>query len=133
MIVYNYTALKNNDTKIYNIGGKQLSGGISITFLKVTGPVALAIIGLGYAISLALHINFINPLDPTFNKYFTGIFLIVGIGIGLAMWYVQFAGYRLYEYLLAYLRPKKVYTNRFRLEEYKFTNIKIKAIVKNLF
>lgn len=132
MIIYNYTALKNNDTKIYNIGGKQLSGGISITFLKITAPVALVIIGIGYLISLALNFDFINPLAPNFHKYYTGGFLIVGIGTGLAMWYVQFAGYRLYQYLLAYIRPKKVYTNRFRLEEYKLTNIKIKSIIKNL-
>ena len=49
------------------------------------------------------------------------------------MWYIQFAGYRLYQYLLAYIKPKKVYSNDFRLREYKFSNIKIKGMFKSLF
>lgn len=133
MILYNYSSLKKRDTKIYDVGGYKMAGGFSVEFLKVTGPVALIIIAIGFVLSLVFGISFFNPFDETFQLWYTLTFLIVGIAVGCGMWYIQFAGYRLYQYLLAYIKPKKVYSNDFRLREYKFSNIKIKGMFKSLF
>lgn len=133
MILYNYSSLKKRDTKIYDVGGYKMAGGFSVEFLKVTGPVALIIIAIGFVLSLVFGINFFNPFDETFQLWYTLTFLVVGIAVGCGMWYIQFAGYRLYQYLLAYIKPKKVYSNDFRLREYKFSNIKIKGMFKSLF
>lgn len=133
MILYNYSSLKKRDTKIYDVGGYKMAGGFSVEFLKVTGPVALIIIAIGFVLSLVFGISFFNPFDETFQLWYTLTFLIVGIAVGCGMWYIQFAGYRLYQYLLAYIKPKKVYSNDFKLREYKFSNIKIKGMFKSLF
>lgn len=133
MILYNYSSLKKRDTKIYDVGGYKMAGGFSVEFLKVTGPVALIIIAIGFVLSLVFGISFFNPFDETFQLWYTLTFLVVGIAVGCGMWYIQFAGYRLYQYLLAYIKPKKVYSNDFRLREYKFSNIKIKGMFKSLF
>jgi len=132
MIVYNYSSLRTRETKLYSVGGYNMSGGLSIEFLKVTGPVAVIIIAIGFALSFVFGINFYNPMDPTFKLPYTLTWLILGIAIGCALWFVRFAGYRLYQYLLAYIRPKKAYRSDFKIKEYKFHSIKVKSIVKNI-
>lgn len=132
MVIFNYTSLKNRETKIYSIGGQNFAGGISIEFLKIVGPVALVFIAIGFALSFVLGFNFYNPLAENFHAWYTLLFLGLGIGIGCGLWYIQFAGYRLYQYLAAYFKPKKVYSNDFKVTEYKFNNIKIKSMVKNI-
>lgn len=132
MILYNYSSLRSRDTKIYNIGGYNMAGGLSIEFLKIVAPVTLAIIAVGFILSLFFGISFFNPFSENFVAWYTIIWSGLGIGAGCALWFIQFAGYRLYEYLLAYLKPKKVYSNEFKTTEYKLTNIKIKSIVRNL-
>lgn len=132
MIVFNYSSLQKRDTKIYNIGGYNIAGGFSVEFLKVVGPVALAIILVGLIISIPFGIDFINPLSKNFVAGYTVTWLILGIGIGCGLWYIQFSGYRLYQYLVAYFKPKKVYMNDFRHTECKLTDIKFRAFVKNI-
>jgi len=132
MILYNYSSLQKRDTKIYNVGGYNIAGGFSVEFLKVTGPVALIIVGVGFLLSLVFGISFFNPFAENFVWQYTVLWLALGIGAGCALWYIQFAGYRLYQYLAAYFKPKKVYMNDFKHTEFKLTNIKIKAFVKNI-
>ena len=132
MILYNYTSLQKRDTKIYNVGGYNIAGGMSVEFLKVVGPAAIIGILLGWLISLPFGISFFNPFSPTFNTTFTMVFVCLGIGVGCALWYIQFAGYRLYQYLGAYFKPKKVYMNDFAHSLFILSDIKIKAFVKNL-
>lgn len=132
MILYNYTSLKQRDTKIYNIGGYNLTGGISVNFLTVVGPAFLATVLIGALIGLPFGVNFINPFSAGFHGKYTFIWCALGIGIGCALWYVQFSGYRLYQYLIAYFKPKAVYHNDFKHTRVKFTNVKIDAFVKNI-
>ncbi|MBQ8218160.1 MAG: hypothetical protein IJZ79_02540 [Bacilli bacterium] len=132
MIIYNYSSLQKRDTKIYNVGGYNIAGGFSVEFLKVVGPVALAIIAVGFLLSLPFGISFFNPFSANFVTWYTVLWLILGIGTGCGLWYIQFAGYRLYQYLGAYFKPKKVYMNDFKHSEFHLTDIKIKAFVKNI-
>lgn len=132
MIIYNYSSLQKRDTKIYNIGGYQMAGGFSVEFLKVVAPVAIAIIAVGAILGIPFGVNFINPFSPNFHAWYTIMFLILGIGAGCGLWYIQFAGYRLYQYLAAYFKPKKVYMNDFKHTEFKLTDVKFKAFVKNI-
>lgn len=133
MIVYNYSSLRNRETKIYNIGGYNMAGGLSIEFLKIVAPVVLVILAIGFVLSLFLGISFFNPFSENFVPWYTLTFVGLGVGVGCALWFIKFAGYRLYQYLLAYIRPKKTYRNDFKTKVYVFHNIKANnAIVKNI-
>lgn len=132
MYLFNYTSLKTRDTKIYNIGGTSIAGGLSIEFLKVVGPMAIVGILVGTILGLPFGINFFNPFSENFHAWWTIMWLVLGIGSGLGLWYIQFAGYRLYQYLIAYLKPKKVYMNDWKHTEVQLTTIQINAMVKHL-
>ena len=54
MRLYNYTSLRNREAKIYNVGGYNLAGGMSIEFLKVVGPFA----GIGIILGIVLGLPF---------------------------------------------------------------------------
>lgn len=131
MYLFNYSSLKQRDTKIYDIGGKSISGGLSIDFLKVTAPVAIAIFIVGALLGIPFGISVI-PLTANFKLWWLVIWLALGIGVGLGLWYIQFAGYRLYQYLIAYLKPKKVYMNDWKTTEFHLTDVSIKAMVKKI-
>lgn len=133
MRIYNYSSLKSRDTKIYSVGGHSIAGGFSVEFLKVVAPVALGVMVIGFILGLVFGISFFNPFAENFHLWYTLIFIGLGIGAGCALWYIQFAGYRLYQYLGAYVKPKKVYYNGDnKATEYKMTNIKVKSIVKSI-
>ena len=131
MLLYNYTTLRKRDAKIYNVGGYDIAGGMSVEFLKVVGPFGFIGIVLGCVLGMIFNISFFNPFAERFYWQYTVFWLILGFGSGCILWYVQFAGYRLYQYLSAYLKPKKVYMNDFKHSVFKLSNIKIKTFVKN--
>lgn len=135
MWLYNCSGLYKRDRKLYQIGGYGIAGGFSTAFAKVTVPIAFAIIAFGGILAAFLKINMFNPLGTAWNWKYMVLWLVLGIGIGYAMWAVQFSGYRLYQYLIAYFKPKKVYTNHFdmRKRNFSFTNVKIKATIKQSF
>lgn len=132
MIIYNYSSLQRRETKLYDIGGYKIAGGISVGFIKVVGPVVIASILAGVIISLPFGISFFNPFSENFIMGWTMFWIIFGISIGCALWFIQFSGYRLYQYLAAYFKPKKVYMNTFKKAEVRLTTIKINAFVKNI-
>lgn len=132
MELWNYTSLKTQDTKIYDIGGYKIAGGLSIEFTKIVGPALLVFIALGWGLGAIFGISFWNFLSPNFKLWWTLIWIGAGIGVGCALWYIQFAGYRLYQYLGAYFKPKKVYMNDWKHTEVTLTNIQIKGLVKHL-
>lgn len=132
MILYNYSSLQKRDTKIYNVGGYNIAGGFSVEFLKVVAPVAIGIIAIGAILGIPFGISFFNPFGGHFKPAWTIFWTAIGIGAGCALWYIQFAGYRLYQYLAAYFKPKKVYMNDFKHSEFHLTDIKFKGFVKNI-
>lgn len=132
MTLYNYSSIQNRESKIYNVGGYNISGGFSVEFLKVVGPVVLIFIIAGAILSVILNISFFNPFSDRFIWQYTIFTIAIGIGVGCALWYIQFAGYRLYQYLGAYFKPKKVYINDFKHSEFKLTDVKINTFVKNI-
>ena len=133
-VLYNYSSLQKRETKIYAIGGTGIPGGLSVNFIKIVGPVALAFIILGAILSAIFGINMFNPFGEKWNWAWLIAWAAAGLIIGFSLWNIQFSGYRLYQYLIAYLKPKKVYTNDFNIRnrEFKFTNIKIKSIIKQI-
>lgn len=133
MRIYNYTSLQTRETKIYSVGGVNLAGGMSVEFLKVVGPVFVVVILIGFLLSLPFGISFFNPFSEHFVAAYTIIWLGLGVAVGFGLWKIQFAGYKLYQYLAAYIKPKKVYGNDFKHTEYKLTNVEIDAFVRNLF
>ena len=132
MLLYNYSTLRNRDTKIYNIGGYNMAGGFSVEFLKIVAPVAIGILLIGFLLSYVFNVSMFNPFNENFSLMYLIVFLGLGVGAGCALWFIKFSGYRLYQYLAAYFKPKKAYTNAFKITEFKFSNIKIKSMVKNI-
>lgn len=133
---YNYTKLMKREKRIYN-AGFEIPGGISYTVFKVCVPIFLVIVLIGWFISLFFNINMFNPLEDNFNLTYTLIIFVIGIGIAGSLYWIEFGGYRLYEYLIAYMRPKKVITNQessdgkhIRNKVRNLTNIKYKTIVR---
>lgn len=132
MKMNNYTSVKNREQRLYELGGKKFSSGISISMLQFVVPVSVGIIIIGAIIAKFMGIAFFNPFNPNFKVGYTLFWLALSIGTALALYNIPVTGYRLYEYLLAYLRPKKVYTSDFRLTQKKFFVYKIKAFVKSI-
>ena len=132
MFLFNYTSLKTRETRIYDIGGSKINGGIGVDFLKIVVPTTLIAIVLGTVLGFIFGISFFNPFSENFKLGWTAFWIIFGIGVGCALWYIQFAGYRLYEYLIAYLKPKKVYQNNWKATEFHLTDIKIKSLVRKI-
>lgn len=132
MILWNYTSLRTRDSKIYSVGGHAISGGISIEFLKVTAPVAIIFIIIGALLGAIFGISFFNVFSDKFHMWWTIIWTGLGIGVGCGLWHIQFAGYRLYQYLIAYFQPKKVYMNDWRHTEFKLHNFSIKTLVRHI-
>ncbi len=134
MRLYNYTALSDEDDKIYSIGGTKISStGISMASIKMIGP----FIGVGVFFLLVISIisgkQYWNPLG---NDFSAGVLLwTVGLwgGIGAALFYIRVQSYRLYEWLIARLKPKYIYNNEggFSRNRQKYTVFKIDGIVKN--
>ena len=131
--IYNYTSLKQRDTKIYSVGGKDIPGGLSVDFLKIVLPSFIVFVLIGCLLSIPFGISFFNFLDKEhFKVGYTLTFMALGIGIGYGLYNIKFAGYRLYEYLFAYLRPKKVYMNDWKHTEFKLTNITINGFIRHI-
>jgi len=136
MILYNYSGLKKRDNKIYSVAGTKVSTtGISTSFLTVIGPSFLvwALLFIGITVAVGKGSVYI-PLSPNFNLIYTIISLFGGIGVGCIFWYVKIETYRLYEYLIAYFKPKKTYHNlNTRNKEFKLYNIKTDGFISNDF
>lgn len=132
MFVYNFSRLKQKDQKIYNIGGYNFANGISFTFLIVVAPVALILMLIFFAFAKVFGLSYFDFTADNFSAKYTIITLALSIGAGCALWFIHVSTYRLYEYLLAYFKPKKSYTNDFKLKEYKFTNVKIDSKIKHI-
>ena len=130
--LYNYTSLKTEDTKIYDIGGYSIPGGLSLEFTKVVAPVIVVFVIIGMLVGKLFHIPFFNFLDSNFKLWYTLLWTGGGALIGFGLWHIQFVGYRLYQYILAYIKPKKCYMNDWRHTEVKLTNFKIKTLVRHI-
>ena len=107
---FNYTAIKNKDTRIYAINGTKISsGGISVTFLLVAMPSFILFTFLGVAIDKVFNLHAYSLSIGTLNYilYTSGL----GMVIGIALYYVKIHNYRLYQYLFARVLPKHIYTN----------------------
>lgn len=133
MILYNYTSLKKRDKKVYSVAGANISQtGISTSFLKVVAPCTLATTLVGVIICVLLNKNFFYPLGEDFSFPFVLFFIGSGLSAGLAGWYIKVESYRLYEYVRAYIKPKKTYhTENSRNREFSLYSIKTKGIVKS--
>lgn len=129
MPIFNYSNLFNRDTKLYTS-----TGTFSVSFLIVTLPMLLLSLFAFFILSLILNINMFNFLAAKWNWRYLLWSIILGGGSGLGLYYIKFSGYRLYEYLLAYLRPKKVYNNRTdkRKRLFNFDNRNVDTIIEEI-
>ena len=122
MYIYNYSALKKRDKKVYSVGGTRVSNtGISTTFLKLVIPSFLVFTLIG-----------LIPAAIFGSLKVLVFFAILGIAAGFALWYIKIESYRLYQYLIAYFKPKKTYHNlNTRNKEYNLHTHRVKGIVQS--
>ena len=134
MILYNYSSLRSGDSRIYSVAGTKVSStGISTLWLKVIGAAITFGILVGILICIVTGRNFFNPLGPYFSLKFICFTIGGGLGLGLLLWYMRIETYRLYEYLIAYIKPKKTYHNMdTRNKEFKLYKIKENGLIKNI-
>ena len=135
MYLYNYSGLRAREKKIYSVAGTQISAtGISVDFLKVVLPCALFTTLIGVVICFIARQNFFNVLNGSKNVKFLIGSVGSGVCLGLALWYIRVESYRLYEYLIAYLKPKKTYHNlNTRDQIHKLYKIKVNGLIKSDF
>lgn len=133
-IIWNYSSLKSREQRIYSFGDTPLNGGagISVNTLLIVVPFTLATTILGAIVGGFLNKSYI-PWASNFSLFHTIFWIGSGIAIALLLYKVRFSGYRLYEYLLGYLRKKRVYTNDMRMSRVQHTNLKIDTFVKHIF
>lgn len=130
--LYNYTRIMTREQQMY-VRGKELSLSMSTGFVKILLATTIPTTAIGYFIAGALDKSLFNPL---LSNWSPGL-LIASVGIGLllgtALWKIMIGGYRLIEYLRAYFRPKKSYTNSHLRGDmvFRLTNIHIDSIVKS--
>lgn len=132
--LYNYTRVMQREAKIYSIAGSYSASGISTNYIKIAGFTTVLFALIGYILSLIFNINMFNILEPNFSIYWAVYWIGFGFILGTGLYKIQIGGYRLYEYLRAYFKPKKVYTNSFERSEKIYTqaNIKVDAIVSQI-
>lgn len=135
MILYSYSSIAKREKKIYSIGGTKISStGVSITFMKVMGPAVAVFFIVGELISILLGKHYYNVFSNDFSMKYTIFWLLNGIITGACLWYVKIDTYRLYEYLRAYLEPKKIYTClNVPKNSIKLYKIKVKDLIKSCF
>lgn len=132
--VYNFTQLKRSDQKIYAIGDFKINGGagVEISYLLIVGPCFIFGVVLSFILSKVFGLT-MNFLSPDFNIYYWAGMIGGFTGIGIALYKVPVAGYRLYEYLFAFMRKKKVYVYDTRRSIYRQSKYTINTNVKHLF
>ena len=135
MRLYNYTALDDEQDKIYSIGGTKISStGISMASIKVIGP----FFGIGVLFFALLCIitgrDYYNPLSDYLSQW--AIMLTIGLwtGIGMALFYIRVQSYRLYQWLLSRVKPKYIYNNEklFSNNRQRYYNYKIEGPIKKI-
>ena len=134
MVLYNYSSLRKRDKKIYSMGNTKVSStGLSVEFLKVVAPCTIATTVIGIVINAILGTHFFNPFGGHFSLFYVILSIGSGLGLGLAGWYIKLDSYRLYEYLMAYLKPKKTYhnLNYGKDKEYKLYKYTTKGIIQS--
>ena len=133
-VQYNYTALMSKDMKIYAIGNTVISqSGLSISFLKIVAPMAVlgTVIGLGLNALLGTH--YYDLLGGNFNLTYFLLTTGLGTALGLALYYVKPGPYRLYEYIIAWSKPKYIYNNEGkRAKRQYYKKIKVDGMIEGV-
>lgn len=128
--IYNYTKIMNRDKKMYNFIFFTVPGGVGVKFLQIVTPIFLFVMLIGWLLSFIFNVSMFNFLSDNFNANYLITFIVIGVIACTILWSVEFSGYKLYEYLLAYLKPKKVLDDK--LKEVQKTNIEVDGVVENI-
>lgn len=135
MRLYNYSALSDEDDKIYSIGGTKISStGISMASIKVIGPFFAFGVVLFFLICFLTGKQFWNPLSNDFNEYILAFVIGIPTAIGMALFYIRIQTYRLYQWLYGRIKPKYYYNNEglFNRNRQKYTVYKIDGTVNRI-
>lgn len=96
-MLYNYTSVKKMETKLYNIGGYSIPGGISIQFMIIFVINEILFNVIGICISKAANIPYINISTGEYT--FGMIFVIFPIFISLFESFYKIQQYSFFEYI----------------------------------
>lgn len=110
---YNYTSIKNRESRIYSIssgaGHTVISqSGIEVNFLKILVPLLFIFNIFGIIICIKAGKLYYIPIDFNGNSraLFDIIFIGIPFSISFALQYIKISSYGLLDYLIAYFRPK---------------------------
>jgi hypothetical protein len=134
-MIFNYSSVFKRDNKIHDVAGLfTISDGIRVERLKVMIPAFLIIALFGYLLGGILNFSLINIFNDNFSfKYTTTVFTI-GIVVGIILYDVKITTIRLYEYLIAYFKPRRYYTNENHVRNriYKPTTVEVNEIFRSI-
>ena len=135
MRLYNYTALDDEQDKIYSIGGTKISStGISMASIKVIGPFVVFGVFLLFLVCKIAGKQFWNPVSDSFNEYIIAACIGIPTAIGFGLFYIRIQTYRLYKWLYGRIKPKYYYNNEglFLKKRQKYTNFSINGEIKKI-
>lgn len=128
---FSFTALKSRDKRIYSLEGIKLSDtGISYAWLKVFGVFFLITNIIGVLICIVSGQILYNPI--TENGEINPVFDIIMIGVPALIASIsqkRIKSYRIYEYVLSYIMPKKHYDQN--MNQIKHANYKFDQYIEN--
>lgn len=106
----NYTEIMKREKRVYSFSGTKISDtGISYSFLRVFGFFLMVYTILGVLTCLIFNKNFYNPIGKDFSIIFYFIFFGGPLLTAFAFHGIRIQQYRLYEYILAIIKPKRTY------------------------
>lgn len=133
-MIYNYSSVFQRDSKVYEIGGVTLSDGIRTDRLKIMIPILLFFVFIGYNLGKLFGYSLFNVFSADFSLYYTTTILVLGLVVGIILYDVKITTIRLYEYLIAYFKPRKYYTNENHIRKriYKPTTVIVDELFRSI-
>lgn len=130
---YSYSSIKNREKRLYSISGTTVSTtGVTSSFIKILALNEIIFNIIGIIICLSLNNNFYLPITESgdINITFSVIFIGIPFIISSALYNIKVQHYRLIEFIIAYLKPKRHMNDQ--RKNLKQTNYSVDSLVERV-
>lgn len=120
-VANNYSDIRNRDKKLYTISGTKISStGISYAFIKIFSALFVTLNAVGIMICMVMGEIYYIPINSDaevqlgFDMFFLGSPFI----LTFILMYTKVQKYTLFEFLVAYFKPKRVRDQNGKIVKY---------------